>query len=84
MTDSSKVDELAQALSAEKSDLSPVGLVKANGHFAGSQAFKEGLITIQDETSQLVAPDYPPAGGMGGSPGCAASQEARPATSLPI
>ncbi|MFN8649823.1 16S rRNA (cytosine(967)-C(5))-methyltransferase RsmB [Streptococcus sp.] len=56
VTDLSKVDELAQALSAEKSDLSPVGLVKASGHFAGSQAFKEGLITIQDETSQLVAP----------------------------
>ena len=56
VTDSSKVDELVQALGAEKSDLSPVGLVKASGHFAGSQAFKDGLITIQDETSQLVAP----------------------------
>ena len=56
MTDLSKVDELAQALGAEKSDLSPVGLVKASGHFAGSQAFKDGFITIQDETSQLVAP----------------------------
>ena len=56
VTDLSKVDELAQALGAEKSDLSPVGLIKASGHFAGSQAFKDGLITIQDETSQLVAP----------------------------
>lgn len=56
VTDLSKVDELAQALGAEKSDLSPVGLVKASGHFAGSQAFKDGFITIQDETSQLVAP----------------------------
>ena len=56
VTDLSKVDELAQALGAKKSDLSPVGLIKASGHFAGSQAFKDGLITIQDETSQLVAP----------------------------
>ena len=56
VTDLSKVYELAQALGAEKSDLSPVGLVKASGHFAGSQAFKDGFITIQDETSQLVAP----------------------------
>ena len=56
VTDLSKVDELARTLEAEKSALSPVGLVKASGHFAGSQAFKDGLITIQDETSQLVAP----------------------------
>ena len=56
VTDLSKVDELAQALGAEKSALSPVWLVKASGHFAGSQAFKDGLITIQDDTSQLVAP----------------------------
>ena len=56
VTDLSKVDEVARTLEAEKSALSPVGLVKASGHFAGSQAFKDGLITIQDETSQLVAP----------------------------
>lgn len=50
------VDELAEVLQAEKSQLSPVGLVKDHGHFAGTEAFKVGEITIQDETSQLVAP----------------------------
>ncbi len=54
--DPSQLDELAQSLQAEKSPLSPVGLVKAHGHFAGTEAFQHGLITIQDETSQLVAP----------------------------
>lgn len=56
VVDPSQVDTLAEELEAEKSQLSPVGLVKASGHFAASQAFKEGRITIQDETSQLVAP----------------------------
>lgn len=54
--DGSKIDELAKEFQAEPSQLSPVGLVKASGHFAGSQAFIDGLLTIQDETSQLVAP----------------------------
>ncbi len=48
--------ELAEELEAEPSQLSPVGLVKRSGHFAGTQAFQKGLVTIQDETSQLVAP----------------------------
>ncbi|WP_270232113.1 16S rRNA (cytosine(967)-C(5))-methyltransferase RsmB [Lactococcus formosensis] len=38
------------------SELSPVGRVADHGNFAHSQAFIEGKITIQDETSQLVAP----------------------------
>ena len=56
VTDEDMVSQLAADLGAEPSLLSPLGLVKASGHFAGSQAFKDGLITIQDETSQLVAP----------------------------
>lgn len=52
----SDLECLAQATQSEKSVLSPVGLVKSSGHFAASQAFKNGQITIQDETSQLVAP----------------------------
>ncbi len=52
----SDLEYLAQATQSEKSVLSPVGLVKSSGHFAASQAFKNGQITIQDETSQLVAP----------------------------
>ncbi|MGS4786813.1 16S rRNA (cytosine(967)-C(5))-methyltransferase RsmB [Streptococcus sp. P25B114] len=56
VTDTSCLDDLQAALGAERSHLSPVGLVKSHGHFAGTEAFKSGLLTIQDETSQLVAP----------------------------
>lgn len=54
--DSQRVEQLAEELDAQRSQLSPVGLVKSHGHFAGTDYFREGLITIQDETSQLVAP----------------------------
>ena len=37
------------------SELSPVGLVAASGNIAASPDFKAGKITLQDETSQLVA-----------------------------
>ncbi|HFI0633856.1 TPA: 16S rRNA (cytosine(967)-C(5))-methyltransferase RsmB [Streptococcus suis] len=56
VTDSQRVERLAEELDAQRSQLSPVGLVKSHGHFAGTDYFREGLITIQDETSQLVAP----------------------------
>ncbi|WNO78943.1 16S rRNA (cytosine(967)-C(5))-methyltransferase RsmB [Streptococcus suis] len=56
VTDGQQVERLAEELGAQHSQLSPVGLVKSHGHFAGTDYFKEGLITIQDETSQLVAP----------------------------
>ena len=56
VTDASRLDEIAEATGAERSVLSPVGLVKSSGYFAGTDYFKEGLLTIQDETSQLVAP----------------------------
>ncbi|HFI0393446.1 TPA: 16S rRNA (cytosine(967)-C(5))-methyltransferase RsmB [Streptococcus suis] len=56
VTDGKQVEGLAEELDAQQSQLSPVGLVKAQGHFAATDYFKQGLITIQDETSQLVAP----------------------------
>lgn len=55
VTDSQQIDRLAEELDAHHSLLSPVGLVKSHGHFAATDYFKQGLITIQDETSQLVA-----------------------------
>lgn len=56
VTDYQQVERLAEEFDAEYSQLSPVGLVKSHGHFAGTDYFRKGLITIQDETSQLVAP----------------------------
>ena len=56
VTDKTRMKDLALELEAEPSQLSPVGLIKASGHFAGTRPFQDGLITIQDETSQLVAP----------------------------
>ncbi|QIL46142.1 16S rRNA (cytosine(967)-C(5))-methyltransferase RsmB [Vagococcus coleopterorum] len=38
------------------SDLSPVGVVGKKGFLAGSWLSKEGQLTVQDETSMLVAP----------------------------
>ncbi|HFU4222737.1 TPA: 16S rRNA (cytosine(967)-C(5))-methyltransferase RsmB [Streptococcus suis] len=56
VTDGKQVERLAEELDAQHSQLSSVGLVKSQGHFAATDYFKQGLITIQDETSQLVAP----------------------------
>ncbi|HEL1613351.1 TPA: 16S rRNA (cytosine(967)-C(5))-methyltransferase RsmB [Streptococcus suis] len=56
VTDSQQINRLVEELDAHHSPLSPVGLVKPHGHFAAMDYFKQGLITIQDETSQLVAP----------------------------
>ncbi len=45
-----------EGIFAEKSDISPFGIVAKKGFLAGSSLFKEGLITVQDESSMLVAP----------------------------
>lgn len=45
-----------EGLVVEASHISPYGLVGAKGHLAKSNLFKEGLMTIQDESSMLVAP----------------------------
>jgi len=54
LTSIEKIQEFFPQL--EKSKLSPVGLTTSHGNFAQTESFKDGLIVIQDETSQLVAP----------------------------
>ena len=56
VTDLSRKEEIKAVLEASDSPLSASGLVKEQGHFAGHDLFLEGAITIQDESSQLVAP----------------------------
>ena len=48
--------DIKEQLQASDSLLALTALVKENGYFAGSDYFKQGKLTIQDETSQLVAP----------------------------
>ncbi|MCA9766007.1 MAG: 16S rRNA (cytosine(967)-C(5))-methyltransferase RsmB [Carnobacterium sp.] len=40
----------------EQSPISPIGVISKGGHFASSPLFQSGQLTIQDETSMLVAP----------------------------
>lgn len=56
VTDLSRKEEIKAVLEASDSPLAVSGLVKEQGHFAGHDLFVEGVITIQDESSQLVAP----------------------------
>ena len=56
VTDLSRKEEIKALLEAADSLLAATGLVKEQGHFAGHDLFAEGVITIQDESSQLVAP----------------------------
>ncbi|VEF94267.1 16S rRNA m(5)C 967 methyltransferase [Streptococcus pseudoporcinus] len=56
VTNSQRFDEVRDYLEAQTSALAPTALTKTTGHFASHAYFQEGLITIQDETSQLVAP----------------------------
>ncbi|QOS99585.1 16S rRNA (cytosine(967)-C(5))-methyltransferase RsmB [Brevibacterium sp. JNUCC-42] len=54
-------DELLQEMKeafpeAIQSELTPDALLLQSGHAAGSSWFREGLCTIQDESSMLVAP----------------------------
>lgn len=55
------VEEALEAMEEEgfdvrKSEVSSDGIVSDGGHFASSPLFKSGQLTIQDESSQLVAP----------------------------
>lgn len=43
-------------IEAEKSTVSPFGIVAKKGFLAGSQLFHYGVLTVQDESSMLVAP----------------------------
>ena len=56
VTDLSRKEGIKAVLEASDSPLAVSGLVKEQGHFAGHDLFSEGAITIQDESSQLVAP----------------------------
>ena len=56
VADLSRKEEIRAVLEASDSPLAASGLVKEQGHFAGHDLFVEGAITIQDESSQLVAP----------------------------
>ncbi|KXT86172.1 Ribosomal RNA small subunit methyltransferase B [Streptococcus sp. DD11] len=56
VADLSRKAEVKELLGAEDSLLAPSALVKKQGNFAGHTLFSQGLITIQDESSQLVAP----------------------------
>ena len=56
VNDLSRKEEIKAVLDASDSPLAVSGLVKEQGHFAGHDLFVEGAITIQDESSQLVAP----------------------------
>lgn len=46
----------AEEISATASKLSPYGVIAEKGHLASSSLFHDGVMTIQDESSMLVAP----------------------------
>ena len=50
-------DKLSKDIPLEKSRIADTAMLAKTGNFAQSPDFKEGLITIQDESSQLVAPN---------------------------
>ncbi|MEG0286380.1 MULTISPECIES: 16S rRNA (cytosine(967)-C(5))-methyltransferase RsmB [Vagococcus] len=47
---------ISEGIDARASIVSPFGVVADKGFLAGSSLFKEGVLTIQDESSMLVAP----------------------------
>ena len=60
-TNKTTVDDLQKALDEQgfemhKSKISSVGLVSKSGNLVNTQEFRDGLYTIQDESSMLVAP----------------------------
>ncbi|MGT2756130.1 16S rRNA (cytosine(967)-C(5))-methyltransferase RsmB [Streptococcus ovuberis] len=56
VTQPERFEEIMTATGSRPSVLAKHGLVKDQGHFAGTDYFKTGALAIQDETSQLVAP----------------------------
>lgn len=48
-------EELLKDNHWQKADLSPDGLYYTGHHIASSEAFQKGYVTVQDESSQLVA-----------------------------
>ena len=47
---------IAEGFEVERSAVSPVGLLLSGGHVASSDAFGNGLVTLQDESAMLMAP----------------------------
>ena len=47
---------IAEGYEVKESQVSPYGIIGGHGFLAGSTPFKEGRLTIQDESSMLVAP----------------------------
>ncbi|EOT25911.1 16S rRNA (cytosine(967)-C(5))-methyltransferase RsmB [Enterococcus saccharolyticus] len=45
-----------EGIEARESSVSPEGIIAEKGFIAGSRLFKEGILTVQDESSMLVAP----------------------------
>lgn len=45
-----------EGFEVERSTVSPVGLLLSGGHVASSDAFANGLVTLQDESAMLMAP----------------------------
>lgn len=46
-----------EGIEAVKSAVAPAGIIGEKGFLAGSKLFKEGKLTVQDESSMLVAPN---------------------------
>ncbi|WEV61051.1 16S rRNA (cytosine(967)-C(5))-methyltransferase RsmB [Streptococcaceae bacterium ESL0729] len=65
-------DSLSKFFELEKSKLAATALLAKGGNLAASKDFKEGKITIQDESSQLVAPTLEIEGGEKILDACAA------------
>ena len=56
VTDASRLEEIAETLRLSVQSYHQSGLLSLQVTLLGQIIFKEGLLTIQDETSQLVAP----------------------------
>ena len=57
ITREAAIEQLAaEGIEATASPISPDGIIAERGFLAGSQLFAYGLLTIQDESSMLVAP----------------------------
>ncbi|HGA4299315.1 TPA: 16S rRNA (cytosine(967)-C(5))-methyltransferase RsmB [Streptococcus agalactiae] len=56
VTDLSQKQTIKETLNVRNSHIAETALVADSGNFASTSFFQDGLITIQDESSQLVAP----------------------------
>ncbi|WNB90451.1 16S rRNA (cytosine(967)-C(5))-methyltransferase RsmB [Bacillus sp. NEB1478] len=61
-----------EGITAEKGELSPEGIVIKDGYLPKSNAYNQGLVTIQDESSMLVARAVSPEPGEKVLDACAA------------